>query len=236
MCSSCFYSVHNNSIIGMPCRTSGLLFKTLCLHYPQCNVATEWHRLDSLPLISLSSPQALYKLYNVAANHRHLYHHAFPGPQVEEVAEEQDKKRDWLDKTTGTSWWWTGGGRGGGEGEEGGGTSSPIRHSFILVLAGAAHQYIHYFKPITDCIMLMYRRSQSISSAGDGCHLSLSPTFFVCENKHLYRYCRRPRHIQPPLSCWFHIRRVSFFPFVCRRQRSIFFKSIARSVNSPPFH
>ncbi|GLD47745.1 atlastin-1 isoform X2 [Lates japonicus] len=38
--------------------------------------------------------QALYKLYNVAANHRHLYHHAFPGPQVDEVAEEQDKKRD----------------------------------------------------------------------------------------------------------------------------------------------
>ncbi|KAG8013143.1 Atlastin-1 [Nibea albiflora] len=38
--------------------------------------------------------QALYKLYNVAANHRHLYHHAFPGPQMEEVAEEQDKKRD----------------------------------------------------------------------------------------------------------------------------------------------
>lgn len=41
-----------------------------------------------------SAPQALYKLYNVAANHRHLYHHAFPGPQVEEVAEEQEKKRD----------------------------------------------------------------------------------------------------------------------------------------------
>uniref|UniRef100_A0A7N8YJK0 Atlastin GTPase 1 n=1 Tax=Mastacembelus armatus TaxID=205130 RepID=A0A7N8YJK0_9TELE len=38
--------------------------------------------------------QALYKLYNVAANHRHLYHHAFPGPQVEEAAEEPDKKRD----------------------------------------------------------------------------------------------------------------------------------------------
>ena len=157
---------------------------------------------------------------------------------MEEQVEEQDKKRDWLDKTAGTSWWWTGEGRGGGGGrgggEGGGGTSSPIRHSFILVLAGAAHQYIHYFKPITDCIMFMYRRSQSISSAGDGCHLSLSPTLFVCENKHLYRYCRRPRHIQPPLSCWFHIRRVSFFPFVRRRQRSTFFKSIARSVNSPP--
>uniref|UniRef100_A0A665T9U4 Atlastin-1 n=1 Tax=Echeneis naucrates TaxID=173247 RepID=A0A665T9U4_ECHNA len=38
--------------------------------------------------------QALHKLYNVAANHRHLYHHAFPGPQVDEAAEEQDKKRD----------------------------------------------------------------------------------------------------------------------------------------------
>uniref|UniRef100_A0A673B8W0 Atlastin-1 n=1 Tax=Sphaeramia orbicularis TaxID=375764 RepID=A0A673B8W0_9TELE len=38
--------------------------------------------------------QALYKLYNVAANHRHLYHHAFPGPQVDDVAEEQDKKKD----------------------------------------------------------------------------------------------------------------------------------------------
>lgn len=39
-------------------------------------------------------PQALYKLYNVAANHRHLYHHAFPGHQVEEAVEERDKKRD----------------------------------------------------------------------------------------------------------------------------------------------
>lgn len=39
-------------------------------------------------------PQALYKLYNVAANHRHLYHHAFPGHQVEEAAGERDKKRD----------------------------------------------------------------------------------------------------------------------------------------------
>lgn len=57
---------------------------------------------NPFPFLSLSlvsAPQALYKLYNVAANHRHLYHHAFPGPQMEEVAEEQDKKRDWLDKT-----------------------------------------------------------------------------------------------------------------------------------------
>uniref|UniRef100_A0AAQ4RD20 Atlastin-1 n=1 Tax=Gasterosteus aculeatus aculeatus TaxID=481459 RepID=A0AAQ4RD20_GASAC len=38
---------------------------------------------------------ALYKLYNVAANHRHLYHHAFPGgPRPEDVPEEEDKKRD----------------------------------------------------------------------------------------------------------------------------------------------
>lgn len=84
---------------------------------------------------AVSAPQALYKLYNVAANHRHLYHHAFPGPQVDEDGEEQDKKRDWLDRdknTAGTSWWWTGGGgrrrRGGG----GGGTSSPIRHSLLF--------------------------------------------------------------------------------------------------------
>lgn len=52
---------------------------------------------NPFPFLSLSlvsAPQALYKLYNVAANHRHLYHHAFPGPQMEEVAEEQDKKRD----------------------------------------------------------------------------------------------------------------------------------------------
>uniref|UniRef100_H3DPT7 Atlastin-1 n=1 Tax=Tetraodon nigroviridis TaxID=99883 RepID=H3DPT7_TETNG len=41
-----------------------------------------------------STNEALYKLYNVAANHRHLYHHAFPGHQVEEAAEERDKKRD----------------------------------------------------------------------------------------------------------------------------------------------
>uniref|UniRef100_A0A3P8VC35 Atlastin GTPase 1 n=1 Tax=Cynoglossus semilaevis TaxID=244447 RepID=A0A3P8VC35_CYNSE len=37
---------------------------------------------------------ALYKLYNVAANHRHLCHHAFPGPQVDEAANEQNKKRN----------------------------------------------------------------------------------------------------------------------------------------------
>lgn len=51
-----------------------------------------------LPFLTISlPPQALYKLYNVAANHRHLYHHAFPGHQVEEPAEEQDRKRDWRD-------------------------------------------------------------------------------------------------------------------------------------------
>lgn len=48
---------------------------------------------DPFPTVS-SAPQALYKLYNVAANHRHLYHHAFPGHQMEEAAEEQDRKRD----------------------------------------------------------------------------------------------------------------------------------------------
>jgi len=44
------------------------------------------------------APQALYKLYNVAANHRHLYHHAFPGgPRASgEVPEEEEEeqKRD----------------------------------------------------------------------------------------------------------------------------------------------
>uniref|UniRef100_A0A3Q2FKA3 Atlastin GTPase 1 n=1 Tax=Cyprinodon variegatus TaxID=28743 RepID=A0A3Q2FKA3_CYPVA len=38
--------------------------------------------------------QALYKLYNVAANHRHLYHHAFPGAHADGGAEERDKKKD----------------------------------------------------------------------------------------------------------------------------------------------
>ncbi|XP_077477980.1 atlastin-1 isoform X4 [Stigmatopora argus] len=41
--------------------------------------------------------QALHKLYNVAANHRHLYQHAFPGQRVDEPpaeAEERDRKRD----------------------------------------------------------------------------------------------------------------------------------------------
>lgn len=91
---------------------------------------------------AVSAPQALYKLYNVAANHRHLYHHAFPGPQVDEDGEEQDKKRDWLDRdknTAGTSWWWTGGG---------GRRRNILTHqalSFILVLA-LPHQYSHYFK------------------------------------------------------------------------------------------
>uniref|UniRef100_A0A3Q3DJ86 Atlastin GTPase 1 n=1 Tax=Hippocampus comes TaxID=109280 RepID=A0A3Q3DJ86_HIPCM len=43
---------------------------------------------------------ALHKLYNVAANHRHLYQHAFPGHQADDVGaaaaagEERDKKRD----------------------------------------------------------------------------------------------------------------------------------------------
>ncbi|KAJ0008519.1 hypothetical protein NQD34_015934 [Periophthalmus magnuspinnatus] len=38
--------------------------------------------------------QALHKLYNVAANHRHLYHHAFPGHHPEEERGERDRKRD----------------------------------------------------------------------------------------------------------------------------------------------
>lgn len=38
--------------------------------------------------------EALHKLYNVAANHRHLYHHAFPGHHPEEERGERDRKRD----------------------------------------------------------------------------------------------------------------------------------------------
>ncbi|XP_015249693.1 PREDICTED: atlastin-1 [Cyprinodon variegatus] len=41
-----------------------------------------------------STNEALYKLYNVAANHRHLYHHAFPGAHADGGAEERDKKKD----------------------------------------------------------------------------------------------------------------------------------------------
>ncbi|KAJ3613462.1 hypothetical protein NHX12_019711 [Muraenolepis orangiensis] len=41
-----------------------------------------------------STNEALYKLYNVAANHRHLYHHAFPGSQAEEQPADRDRKRD----------------------------------------------------------------------------------------------------------------------------------------------
>ncbi|XP_077393983.1 atlastin-1 isoform X3 [Festucalex cinctus] len=50
-----------------------------------------------------STNEALHKLYNVAANHRHLYQHAFPGGhQADDVGgaaaaaagEERDKKRD----------------------------------------------------------------------------------------------------------------------------------------------
>ncbi|KAI4803640.1 hypothetical protein KUCAC02_025303 [Chaenocephalus aceratus] len=42
-----------------------------------------------------STNEALYKLYNVAANHRHLYHHAFPGgAQEDEAAEEPVRKRN----------------------------------------------------------------------------------------------------------------------------------------------
>ncbi|KAM9787833.1 atlastin-1 isoform 1-T1 [Syngnathus typhle] len=48
-----------------------------------------------------STNEALHKLYNVAANHRHLYQHAFPGHQADDVgeaapaaAEERGKKRD----------------------------------------------------------------------------------------------------------------------------------------------
>lgn len=39
-------------------------------------------------------PQALYKLYSVAANHRQLYNHAFPGHQTGQPPE-QDKKQNW---------------------------------------------------------------------------------------------------------------------------------------------
>ncbi len=39
-------------------------------------------------------PQALYKLYSVAANHRQLYNHAFPGHQTDQQPE-QDKKQNW---------------------------------------------------------------------------------------------------------------------------------------------
>ncbi|CAL1575318.1 unnamed protein product [Knipowitschia caucasica] len=38
--------------------------------------------------------EALHKLYNVAASHRHLYHHAFPGHHPEEERGERDRKRD----------------------------------------------------------------------------------------------------------------------------------------------
>jgi len=38
--------------------------------------------------------QALYKLYSVAANHRQLYNHAFPGHQTGQPPE-QDKKQNW---------------------------------------------------------------------------------------------------------------------------------------------
>ncbi|XP_061552389.1 atlastin-1 [Phycodurus eques] len=45
-----------------------------------------------------STNEALHKLYNVAANHRHLYQHAFPGHQAADdaaaAAEERDRKRD----------------------------------------------------------------------------------------------------------------------------------------------
>lgn len=50
---------------------------------------------------SLSSVQALYKLYNAAASHRHLYHHAFPGHQAEEEPEEPERRRDWWGNRTG---------------------------------------------------------------------------------------------------------------------------------------
>ena len=36
--------------------------------------------------------QALYKLYTAAANHGHLYHHAFSGPQAPEEGGEAPEK------------------------------------------------------------------------------------------------------------------------------------------------
>ncbi|XP_006632468.2 atlastin-1 isoform X1 [Lepisosteus oculatus] len=39
-----------------------------------------------------STNEALYKLYNAAASHRHLYHHAFPSPQAETQEEPERKK------------------------------------------------------------------------------------------------------------------------------------------------
>ena len=32
-----------SSVKGVRCLTTGLLFKTWCPHYPQCNLATEWN-------------------------------------------------------------------------------------------------------------------------------------------------------------------------------------------------
>lgn len=104
-------------------------------------IISDLGEFNSLPVTTslASAQQALYKLYNVAANHRHLYHHAFPGPQVEEAAEEQDKKRDWLDKTEDSRDLLVMDTRRR--------RRNILTHSFGLVLAGVAHQYIHYFKP-----------------------------------------------------------------------------------------
>lgn len=59
-----------------------------------------------------------------------------------------------------------------------------IRHSFILVLALPTNTFTT-LNLIMDCIMFMYRQFQSTTSvlSSDGCHESLSLTFFVCGEK-----------------------------------------------------
>ncbi|KAG7272744.1 hypothetical protein CRUP_031068 [Coryphaenoides rupestris] len=68
----------------------GLALITLCT-WAYIRYSGEYRELGAV------IDQALYKLYNVAANHRHLYHHAFPGSQAEEEPADpphRDRKRD----------------------------------------------------------------------------------------------------------------------------------------------
>lgn len=170
-----------------------------------------------LTTTSDSSPQALYKLYNVAANHRHLYHHAFPGHQVEEVAEEQDKKRDWTDKT-GRSRDFLVMDMGRREEEREAGHPHPpgtLVFWYWLVQPASTFTTLNL---IMDGIMFMFRKCPSIFSVDD-CFQTMDVTnrylsSFVCEQTNT---CTDTTTAYPA-SCQLFISSQAGFLIICHWQ------------------
>lgn len=77
---------------------------SLYLHSPEHTHLSAYTQSHNTSQTVLCLPQALYKLYSVAANHRQLYNHAFPGHQSDQQPE-QDKKRNWPNTACGQRQW-----------------------------------------------------------------------------------------------------------------------------------